>query len=65
MPPMPRQSGWDSGMALLPSSVVETGIWAFSASSSTSAWARAMMTPRPIISTGRLALLIISAAWVT
>src|SRR5437867_911160 len=54
-PAVPSASGWSSGNALLPSSVVMTGIWSSSASSSSSGQASAYITPCPAWITGAFA----------
>ena len=54
-PPVPSESGWSSGNALLPSSVVMTGACKSSASSSSSADASAYKTPWPAWIAGRFA----------
>src|SRR5881296_2533485 len=51
-PPVPSASGWSSGKALFPSSVVMTGICRSSASSSNSGEASAYITPWPAWITG-------------
>jgi hypothetical protein len=61
-PPCPGTGGGAHRRAVLPSRVETTGIWALSASSRSSRSAPAMVTPRPAMSSGRSAALIISAA---
>ncbi len=62
IPGMPRCCGCLSGNAPLAISVVTTGIPVSSASSRSCAAARALITPPPTYSTGRLASLISRAA---
>ena len=53
MPGIPRLSTWSPANAPMPRSVVMTGICAFSATSRTSASARAMSAPCPTSNSGR------------
>ena len=52
-PPVPRARRWSSGNALLPASVVITGMLVSSASSTRSSVASAYRTPCPALITGR------------
>ena len=47
IPGIPAFRAWRVGKELMPSSVVMTGIWAFSASSRTSSYALEIITPWP------------------
>ena len=53
MPIIRKFSGCDSGIEPIPSKVVETGIWPFSASVRSSSWAPERMMPWPARMTGR------------
>jgi hypothetical protein len=58
MPIMPRFSGWEAGKPPMPSSVMATGICAFSANACTTASAPPRMMPWPARISGRSAALI-------